>query len=560
MSSRRGCPRLAPYVVVAALIGLLPAAGPASAHALAPSARAACQPTPGAAAKRLGTRATRHVRRSRNAGRTAQRLRRNDRPYLARRAVRRSSRHRKAARRLRSRARLCGRSARNRRRSPSVRFRRPAGRSHLSGLVNGDLCEAAASAPKGIDRVAFRVDGVPLNTERVAPYTCAFDTTQVPDGWHQLEARAWDETGNSSVTRVPVQVGNEKADRPGASAVGVEGGIRWRAGTDLVETVARLRLAGATHTRESIAWYRVEPARGRWTFAAIDPWVRESARQGLRIVALLDGPPEWATGTGDRHVAPVAGQALADYANYARRLVERYGTNGTFWSENPDVPKLPIVEWDVWNEPYMSHFWRNGGEHAWPDPGGYARMFKAVVAEARKADPHAKFMAEVEISSSDASNQPFLSRMFDAVPDLAQYMDIASSHPYVGLNGRSPEVCAAETTDMSNRYNFCRVKTLRRILDRHGAQGAKLWLTEFGYSTCPACSRWQVSEETQAQYVHDAFRLLRHWGVADGFIWWVYKTPMTDPGHAEDWMGLLRADGSPKPAWGAFAEEARLGL
>jgi Bacterial Ig domain len=435
-------------------------------------------------------------------------------------------------------------------------------RARLSGLVNGPQCRAMASAARGVDRVEFLVDGVKLNTERVAPYNCAFDTTRVANGWHTLEARVYGSAGSSRATRVRVEVANgQPAEAKATSAaVGVEGGIRWRAGTDLVETVRALRSAGVTHTRESIAWYRVEPVRGAWTWAEIDPWVREAATQGLRIVALLDGPPAWATGTTDRHVAPVDGQALADYANYARKLVERYGTNGTFWSENPEVPKLPIVDWDVWNEPYMRAFWHNGGEHAWPDPGGYARMFAAVASEARKADPSARFMAEVEISSTDASNQPFLSRMFEAVPDLARHMDVASSHPYVSVDGRSPEACNAETTDTSNRYNFCRVRTIRRILDRHGAQSAELWLTEFGYSTCSSCDRWRVSDATQAQYVRDAFRLLRQWDVVDGFIWWVFKTGEQDPGRAEDWMGLVRADGSPKPAWSAFAEEARRGL
>ena len=340
--------------------------------------------------------------------------------------------------------------------------------------------------------------------------------------------------------------------------VGVEGGLRWRNGDDLVSTVARLREAGATHTRESIAWYRVEPTRGEFRWGAIDPWVREAARQGLRIVALLDGPPEWATGTTDRWVAPVEGPALAAYAGYARRLVERYGTDGSFWAENPDVPKLPIVDWNVWNEPYMSFFWRNGGGHAWPDPAGYARMFKTVVAEARKAgDPNARFMAEVELSTGDADNQAFLSAMFDAVPDLAAYMDVAGAHPYVHTQGPAPDECRPGP---ERRYSFCRLKSIRRILDRRGASDAELWITEFGYSTCPACGKWRVSEATQARYLRQAFRLARSWDIVDGFLWWVYRTGEGDPARAEDWMGLVRADGSPKPAWEAFAEEAEQGL
>jgi type II secretory pathway component PulJ len=531
---------------------------PSTAHAA--RAKASCKPAPAAAAKRLHTRAAKHVRRSHAARRTSRRLRRNGHPLLARRALRRATRHTRTAKRVRSRARLCGRTAR-RRAGDGLRFRRPTRGARLSGLVNGPVCEAIAGPGRRIQRVVFRVDGSTLNTETVAPYQCAFDTTQVADGWHRLEARALDAAGKLSVTRVSVEVRNGTPQRSRRNAaVGIEGGIRWLAGSDLVERVTSLRAAGATHTRESIAWYRVEPARGHWTFDQIDPWVAEAARQGLSIVGLLDGPPQWATGSSDRQVAPVEGQALSDYANYARRLVERYGTAGSFWAENPGVPKLPIVQWEVWNEPYMSQFWRNGGEHAWPDPGGYARMFKVVAAEAQKADPQAKFMAAVEVSTADSANQPFLSRMFDAVPDLAEHMDVAASHPYVGTDGRAPSECSTETNDMSNRYNFCRVNTIRRILDRNGAAGAQLWLTEFGYSTCASCSRWRVSEQQQADYVRDAFQQLRRWDVADGFIWWVYRTHEKDPSHAEDWMGLVHADGSPKPAWRAFADEAQRGL
>lgn len=471
MQTRQGRSRFAP--LVAPIICALVVSGASPQPAEAASAKASCAPAPSAAAKRLMTRAARHVRRAKRLRRAGRTRHARGRHVRARKALRASRRHRRVARRLRSRARVCGVAARKAKRNPT--------------------------------------------------------------------------------TPPPPDVANPNA------AVGVEGGIRWRAGADLVDTVARLRAAGATHTRESIAWYRVEPNRGQWTFSEIDPGVAEAARQGLRITALLDSPPAWATGTTDRSVAPVEGQALADYANYARNLVERYGTNGTFWAANPQLPKLPIVEWDVWNEPYMRAFWHNTGAHAWPDPEGYAQMFRAVVSEARKADPNAKFMAEVEISTTDANNEPFLSRMFDAVPDLASYMDIASNHPYVHTDGRSPAECNTGTTDTSNRYNFCRVKTIRRILDREGATAAKLWLTEFGYSTCGSCGKWQVSEATQAQYVHDAFSLLRQWDVADGFIWWVYKSSEASPG-AEDWMGLVHRDGSPKPAWAAFSAEARLGL
>lgn len=566
MPCRSGRTRVALVAAPIVCALLLTLAAPQVAQAA--SAKASCAPSPGAAAKRLKGRVVRHARLSKTLRRAARRMRARGRYVRARKAMRASRRHRRVARRTRARARVCvvaARRLKNDRTPPAVRFRVPAESTRISGNWGGSACEATAGDNVGVARVEFSAAGRALNTDQGTPYRCWFDTTTVPDGVYTLQARAYDAAGNSSLAEVTVEVANAGGASTGspapsgAGAVGVEGGIRWRTGADLVNTIARLRAAGATYTRESIAWYRVEPNRGQWDFSGIDPWVAEAARQGLRITALLDGPPAWATGSTDRKVAPVTGQPLTDYANYARKLVERYGSEGTFWAANPQLPKLPIVEWDVWNEPYQRWFWRNTGTHAWPDPEGYAEMFRAVASEASKADPNAKFMAEVEVATDDANNEPFLTKMFDAVPDLAAHMDIASAHPYVNTDGRSPTVCAPEVNDMSNRYNFCRVKTIRRILDREGAAGAKLWLTEFGYSTCASCGKWQVTESVQAQHVRDAFRMLRQWRVADGFIWWVYKAGESAP-TAEDWMGLVHADGSPKPAWDAFSEEARAGL
>ena len=51
---------------------------------------------------------------------------------------------------------------------------------------------------------------------------------------------------------------------------------------------------------------------------------------------------------------------LASFSAFVRSLVERYGTGGTFWEENPDLAARPIRYYDIWNEPYVPRFW--GGD------------------------------------------------------------------------------------------------------------------------------------------------------------------------------------------------------
>ena len=109
-------------------------------------------------------------------------------------------------------------------------------------------------------------------------------------------------------------------------------------------------------------------------------------------------------------------------------------------------------------------------------------------------------------------------------------------------------------------FQFCRLKDVRAILDARGASRTRIWVTEIGFTTAPSASR-TVTETQQAQYVHDVFRLLREWDLADGMLWFNYKDPAApDPTDREDWFGLMRGDGSAKPAWAAFLQEAAAGL
>ena len=38
-------------------------------------------------------------------------------------------------------------------------------------------------------------------------------------------------------------------------------------------------------------------------------------------------------------------------------LIGRYGENGTFWTENPELPQAPVRTWQIWNEPHLRFQW-----------------------------------------------------------------------------------------------------------------------------------------------------------------------------------------------------------
>jgi hypothetical protein len=283
-----------------------------------------------------------------------------------------------------------------------------------------------------------------------------------------------------------------------------------------------------------------------------------AARNGLKVVAIPDAPPPWAT--SNWNVGPTTESAVAAYGAFVRSVLERYGSNGTFWSANPSLPKTPIENVDIWNEPYAPMFWSSG----FPDPSAYARLFKAAVLAARSADPRAKFMLEADTASYAPGEPAFLSAMFDAVPDLAAYADSVSVHPYT-IRGWGPTYCtpspAGTTPDWHRtRYQACRIFDIRRILDAHGGAHVKIWITELGWSTASGDID-SVSEATQAEYVRRTFEQLRgSWrGTVSGMLLYSYQTREAVPGLRNDFFGLVHADGTPKPAWDAFVAEVRRG-
>ena len=175
-------------------------------------------------------------------------------------------------------------------------------------------------------------------------------------------------------------------------------------------------------------------------------------------------------------------------------------------------------------------------------------------------------MLEAETGNGGTSwpQPPYLGAMFDAVPDLGKYADYVSVHPYTSED--SPDVCTPESPSKgldqdwkATRFQFCRVLDVRKILDGRGAANTRIWITEIGYTTAPHGAR-AVSEAQQAQYVHDIFRMLRQWRIVDGICWYDYQTDESNPSDDQGYFGLVHADGSAKPAWDAFVQEAHAGL
>jgi hypothetical protein len=296
---------------------------------------------------------------------------------------------------------------------------------------------------------------------------------------------------------------------------------------------ARIRGAGAGIIRQPFAWADFERSP-----APFDEFVAATAREGLRVLPMVLGPQPGGAPAGQGAMEPP--RSIAAYAAFATALVKRYGPDGSFWRTHPDVPRVPIHSWQIWNEPNIPAFW--GGK---PDPAAYAALLETASGAIRKADPNAEIVAAgLPFSKLGPAAPRFLEGVYAAGAKGA--FDTVAVHAYAP----TPDAVVA------------RARSVRRVMAAHG-DNAKLWITEFGWGTGGKPGPLTVSKEQQARYIAQTLRDVRTQKQALGLrgaIVFQWRDPKPFPGRREIWpyyAGLLEADGTPKPSLKAFESAAR---
>lgn len=313
---------------------------------------------------------------------------------------------------------------------------------------------------------------------------------------------------------------------PEAGRVGIATSTVWLSPAEGYRYLWLARAAGITWIREDFAWSTLEPQRGRFDWTRTDALMRNAARLGVHVLAIATYAPGWASGHPESDKYPPTNPQ--DYAAFVRAVATRYGQAGTFWRANPRLPQVPLAAIELWNEPWLSDFWRPA-----PDPAAYARLVRAAASAAKAVRPRLTILASGDVSDD------WLQQLLAADPGLwrSTLVDAWSVHPY--CQSESPW---DSTSPQSGRFD--RVLLTRALAQQAGAD-KPIWITEFGWSTDPSRPD-AVTEQTQAQYEHDALvRATTEWRsfVARSFVF-----TWTKPG-AGDQYNLIRPDGSVRPAW-----------
>ena len=76
------------------------------------------------------------------------------------------------------------------------------------------------------------------------------------------------------------------------------------------------------------------------------------------------------------------------YTAYLTALIGRYGPHGSFWRDNPGLPRIPIRAWQIWNEPHLGYQWSTPGQaEDWAVR--YALLLRLSHDAVKAADPGA---------------------------------------------------------------------------------------------------------------------------------------------------------------------------
>lgn len=298
-------------------------------------------------------------------------------------------------------------------------------------------------------------------------------------------------------------------------------GIQTHFGQDRTapdSAMSLVRAAGIGAIRDEIYWHEVETAPGVFTFhPKHDAYINAALSRGLQPLVILDyGHPLYGGTPRDS-----AGRAA--FARYCSTVVARYSSQGVKHYEVWNEPNLCIPEFCPWSPA--------------PSPEEYVALLRSAYLAIKTADSSAFVLA----GATSPLDEPETTQKIPGVAFIQRIIglgagdvcDAISFHQYP-VNRPPEDWVPAEVARM-----------------RAVAPGRRFWITEAGHHTSTAYGG--VSDLVQAQWLIRAILVGQSVADLDRLSWYDLQDDCGDVANPECRYGILRQDGSPKPAYQALA-------
>lgn len=315
-----------------------------------------------------------------------------------------------------------------------------------------------------------------------------------------------------------------------------------------------MRTGGIGSFRFWLGWGAVEQHPDELNWQHTDSLIAAASAQGLTPLPYLFGSPVWATkldgasceGAACIPFAPRTSRTQAEFAEFAAAATRRYGPQGSFWAEHPNLPYRPIRAWQIWNEQNLPAFFSPQ-----VDAALYAELLAASAEAIRKVDEGAEIVLGGMWGPPDAPGrvvptESYLRELY-ATPGAAESFDTIAVHPYgPGL-----------------REVFAQIRGARRVARERGDEDVGMVVSEIGWASGGSKRQNLVkSRDAQARLLRGAYarftRRSERWN-----LWGAYWYAWRDTAHEArvcgwcEQAGLHSMNGRPKPAWRTLSALAR---
>jgi hypothetical protein len=270
-----------------------------------------------------------------------------------------------------------------------------------------------------------------------------------------------------------------------------------------------VKAAGANMTRLGFPWQILEPTGPFFAprMLAKVGWVLRAAHKaGLKVLAQLQNTACWdstdpATPSGcgpgsANSVSAIYPPAnLGDYDQFVYRLIRKFGSY--------------ITAVELENEPDNSYFYQGTAETL-------TALYRSAYPAIKRADRHVIVLLG-PLAGADTS---YLQQLY--ADGIQGSFNAVSIHPY-DINSTGSPVGFADPLipDPTNtRFSFASgVPAIHQLMAANGNAKLGVWITEFGYQTCPSTLfPYCVTERKAATWTEDAILKARTWHYVKGMF------------------------------------------
>jgi len=306
----------------------------------------------------------------------------------------------------------------------------------------------------------------------------------------------------------------------GADPVTTTGFFRW--GTIFRETdfTDPIRLHAGHRVRRPWSWKGTQQSKGgplNWT--NLDNVANRARSAGIPLLGVLSQTPDWANANMGNRYPSVAG-TLDMYVEFCRQAAARY--------------KDYDIVWEIYNEPNFM---------GWT--GVQVGQVMALAGNAiHDGNPNAIVGGGVIAgtpTSHTAVSMSWIDDIFNNSEALAA-IDSFTFHNYC-------RPYAPEIGDSKGSYD-AQLSATMTYANSKGWTG-KFWMTEYGYPTVDTTLASYTTEENQARFLPRAAIIMASYPRIEH----IYQFKLqgdTTPGIEEGGMGLIRVNGTDKPAFATW--------